>query len=167
MTTSPFLFRPEDAAPSLWLGGQGIEYKIEAAHTGGRIAIVEQPLEPGRLVPPHRHRNEDEMCYVLDGEIGYRIGNEEGVATCGCYLWKPRGVGHTLWNATDSTALLLEIITPAGFEAYYRELARLAELPAGPRLRARAELGRRFGLEYLPEWMPELMSKHNVSPAGR
>jgi quercetin dioxygenase-like cupin family protein len=167
MTRSPFLFRPEDSAPPLWLGGQGVDYKIEAADTEGRIAIVEQPLEAGRLVPPHRHHVEDELSYVLDGEIGYRVGDEEGVARKGCYLWKPRGIPHTIWNGTEQAALVLEIITPAGFEAYYRELAELAKHPGGPHLETRAELGRRYQLEYLPEWAPELMNRHDVRLPGQ
>jgi hypothetical protein len=34
-------------------------------------------------------------------------------------------VPHTFWNAGDEPARLLELISPAGFENYFRELAPL------------------------------------------
>jgi hypothetical protein len=43
---------------------------------------------------------------------------------------KPREQWHTFWNAGDTPARVLEIISPAGFENYFRELG--AELINGP-----------------------------------
>ena len=47
----------------------------------------------------------------------------------GDLLFKPRGVAHAFWNAGDEPARLLELISPAGFENYFRELAPLLAAP--------------------------------------
>jgi hypothetical protein len=38
---------------SVWLGGMGVVFKVSGADTGGVFAVVEHPIEPGRLVLPH------------------------------------------------------------------------------------------------------------------
>src|SRR4051812_42249908 len=102
---------------SVWLGGVGVDFKIPAAMTGGALSIVEHPLEPGRLIPPHIHYREDELSYVLRGEIGVRIGDRDYTAGPGSYVFKPRGIAHTFWNAGPEPAHLLEVIWPAGSSA--------------------------------------------------
>src|SRR5215467_8924351 len=51
---------------SVWFGGMGVVFKVLGADTGGAFAIVEHPIEPGRLVLPHVHLREDEYSYVLE-----------------------------------------------------------------------------------------------------
>jgi hypothetical protein len=46
---------------SVWLGGMGVVFKVSGADTGGAFAVVEHPIEPGRLVLPHVHTHEDEF----------------------------------------------------------------------------------------------------------
>lgn len=167
MSKPMYVFRPEDPADLLSLGGQDVSYKVRSTATEGRIAIVEQPLAPARLVPPHLHHDQDELSYVLEGEVGYRIGDEEASAGQGCYIWKPRKVAHTLWNASSRWANIIEIIIPGGFEEYYKALAELAKEPGGPHMEKRAALGSRYNLEYLPDWAPELMRRHNVRLPGQ
>ena len=62
--------------------GPGIEvvFKIEGHETGGAFSLVEVPIGPRTLVPPHVHQREDEFSYVLEGEIGARIGEQEVTA---------------------------------------------------------------------------------------
>jgi mannose-6-phosphate isomerase-like protein (cupin superfamily) len=43
----------------------------------------------------------------------------------GDFVLKPRGVAHAFWNGGDVPARMLELISPAGFENYLRELAPL------------------------------------------
>ncbi len=54
-----------DEGRSVSLGGMGVIFKIGGADTGGAFAVVEHPIEPGRLVRPHVHRHEDE-CSSCD-----------------------------------------------------------------------------------------------------
>ncbi len=145
---------------SVWLGGMGVVFKVSGAETGGAFVIVEHPIEPGRLVMPHVHTHEDEYSYVLEGTVGARVGDREVVAGPGGYLIKPRGLMHTFWNAGPGPARLLEIISPAGFEAYFVELA-----DAGAPDRRR-DLSAKYGVTYSDEWVPELTSKYNLKLLG-
>jgi quercetin dioxygenase-like cupin family protein len=145
---------------SVSLGGMGVVFKLSGADTGGAFAIVEHPIEPGRLVPPHVHQYEDEYSYVLEGTIGARVGEHEVAAGPGTYLFKPRGLMHTFWNAGPAPARILEIIAPAGFEAYFAELAEAGD-PG-----TRQELAVKYGLTYSSEWVEGLMSQYNLRLLG-
>jgi hypothetical protein len=37
---------------SVWVGGMGVVFKVSGTDTGGAFAVVEHPIEPGRLVLP-------------------------------------------------------------------------------------------------------------------
>ena len=58
-----------DEGKAVDLGGLGVIFKVWGEETGGAFSIVEHPMEPGRLVPPHTHLNEHELSYVLEGEF--------------------------------------------------------------------------------------------------
>jgi quercetin dioxygenase-like cupin family protein len=111
---------------TVWLRKLGIRFMIGGEQTEGNFSLVEHPIKPRALAAPmHTHRHEDEYTYVLEGEIGVQIGEEVRVARPGDLVFKPRGVPHAFWNATDTLARALEIISPAGFERYFTELAPL------------------------------------------
>jgi quercetin dioxygenase-like cupin family protein len=107
---------PVGTGRSVQIGGMGVVYKLFGQDTGGSFSIVEHPLEPGTLAPPHTHTREDEFSFVLEGEVGMRAGDQVIVATPGCYVLKPRGVPHTFWNAGLKPARIIEIISPAGLK---------------------------------------------------
>ena len=153
---------------SVDLGGLGVDFKIPAEMTGGAFSIVEHPLDPGRLIPPHIHYNEDELSYVVSGEVGVRIGDRDYLAGPGSYVFKPRGIPHTFWNAGPEPAHMLEIIWPAGFERFFAELGELAmSSPPEEFPERRAALARGYDHHFVhPEWVPELQSKHGLKMLG-
>src|SRR5215467_6675316 len=114
------------------LGSIGVAFKLWGADTGGAVSIVEHPFPVGALIPPHLHTREDEYSIVTDGEIGFRSGDREVVLGAGGYIAKPRGELHTMWNAGAVPARMIEVISPAGFEHFFRELADM--IAAGPPL---------------------------------
>jgi hypothetical protein len=73
--------------------------------------------------PLHRHHNEDEYTYVVKGTLGTMVEDEVLTAKAGTWLVKPRGQWHTFWNAGDEPCHMIEIVSPAGFESYFREVA--------------------------------------------
>jgi mannose-6-phosphate isomerase-like protein (cupin superfamily) len=150
-----------DAGRSVWLGGMGVVFKIAGAATGGAFAVVEHPIEPGRLVLPHFHLHEDEYSYVLEGTVGARVGDNEIMAGPGSYLFKPRGLMHTFWNPGPAQARLLEIIAPAGFENYFSELAEASDPGMRP------ELAAKYGVTYSSEWVAELVARYNLKLLGQ
>jgi quercetin dioxygenase-like cupin family protein len=145
------------------LGGLGVVFKLDGRDTGDAFSIVEHPVAPGTLVPPHTHEHEDEFSYVVYGTIGARIGGEDYELGPGSYLKKPRGISHAFWNASREPAHLIEIISPAGFEQYFREVAPV--LAGGPSIDpAQIEaVAIRYGLTFQWEQLPELMERYGVS----
>ena len=75
--------------PLVDLGGLGVHFKVRGELAGGRFAVVEHPVQPGVLVDPHIHNNEDELSYVVEGSIWARVGDRELEAAAGAYVWKP------------------------------------------------------------------------------
>ena len=68
---------PADNDDRVVLGGFGITWKIAGEETGGRFSVVHHPLAPRALAAPlHRHANEDEYSYVIEGTLGALLGDE-------------------------------------------------------------------------------------------
>jgi mannose-6-phosphate isomerase-like protein (cupin superfamily) len=132
---------------ALDLDGVGVRYLIRGEQTGGRFSLVEHPIAPRTLgAAMHVHQHEDEYSFVTAGRVGVQIGDEVLEVGRGELVLKPRGVPHAFWNAHDEPASLLELISPAGFEQFFTDLAGLMGAEGGPDEAAVAHLLARFGL---------------------
>lgn len=152
---------------SVQLGGLGVIFRLRGNATGGRFSLVEHPIAPGTLVPPHTHSREDEYSYVLEGEVGVRIGEQEFLATTGDIITKPRGVSHTFWNAGPQPARLLEIIAPAGFENFFEEMVHILNAGGRPNEEQIDSIAEKYGQTYQMEQIPELVMKYHLhDPRG-
>ena len=108
------------------LGGFGIHWKIDGGATDRRFSVVHHPLAPRALAAPlNRHHREDEYSFVLNGTLGALLGDDVVRAERGTWVFKPRDQWHTFWNAGDEPCEIIEVISPAGFEDYFRELATI------------------------------------------
>lgn len=96
-------------------------FLIDSKEWGGRFALVEHLLAPHSIAAPmHRHTNEDEFSFILEGEVSAQFEDEVHIAHVGDLVFKPRGEWHTFWNASDQPARLLEMISPGGLEELFR-----------------------------------------------
>lgn len=139
-----------------------------AADATGFLSIVEHVFAPGILVPPHRHTLEDEISYVVSGEIGFRSDGREVSVAAGGYIVKPRGELHSMWNAGSTEARMIEIISPAGFEKYFVEIAEAVAAAGGQPNPAIIEpLGRRYGLTFDFSEVPDLVARHGLAGLPR
>ena len=158
-----------DEGQTVWLRKLGIRFMIGGEETGDNFALVEHPIGPRALAAPmHTHRYEDEYTYVLEGEIGVQIGKKVLVARPGDLAFKPRGVPHAFWNASDELARAHAIISPAGFERYFAELAPLFP-PAneGPLdEEAVGAVREKYGLEMDMGSIPVLAERHGLAIDG-
>lgn len=162
-----FVIEPGEGK-SVDFGGFGIDFKIRGEETDKQFSVVEHPVDPGRLVPPHTHTREDEFSYVLQGRVGARVGDQEATAGPGSYILKPRGIMHTFWNAGPEPARILEILSPAGFEGLFEAVGEAAETAADREefLRMREEVGRQYGLTFSDEWVEELTERYGLRLIG-
>ncbi len=166
-TQQPALIVHPRESEAVSLGGLGVDFKVAGGATGGTFSIVEHPVDAGRLVPPHTHTREDELSYVLEGEMGARIGDLILVARAGDYVFKPRNVPHTFWNPGPAPLRIIEIIWPPDFDAFFRELAVLYAVGGGgPDPKKAAELAARFGCVFHFEWVPELKARYGLKLLG-
>jgi len=149
-----------------FLGSIGVRFMIDGLDSGGGFSLVEHPMSPRALgAPLHRHSREDEYSYVLEGRVGALLGDEVAEGGPGELIFKPRNQWHTFWNAGDTPARLLEIISPAGFERYFAELVELGgSTRAAPE--ALAALGARYGLEVQPRSIPGLVERFGLTFPG-
>jgi mannose-6-phosphate isomerase-like protein (cupin superfamily) len=152
---------PGDASEG-FLGSIGVRFMIDGSEAGERFSLVEHPMSPRALAAPlHMHTREDEYTFVLEGRIGALLGDEVVEAGPGDLVFKPRNQWHTFWNAGDQPARILEIISPAGCERFFRELSDMGgainmdpdELTA---------LGERYGHYFKLESVPELLERFGL-----
>ena len=165
-TTAPRILGPNDGDLG-FLGSIGARHLLDGAETDGRLSVVLHPMPPRALAAPlHRHTREDEYSYVLQGRMGAMLGGEVVIAEAGDFVFKPRNQWHTFWNAGDEPALIHEIIAPAGFEQFFRELAAMGGV-AEATPEQLEELNQRYGLEMQPETVPGLLERFGLRMGER
>ena len=136
---------------------------ISSADTAGAFAIVEAPINPRTLAGPlHTHHNEDALWYVIDGEFGAQVGDEEIHEGPGALVFAPRGIPHTYWNPGSTPARYLEMAWPAGLERYLERIGRMVADP-GPELLGEIDkVSDQFGVEMHWDSIAILMEKHGI-----
>jgi mannose-6-phosphate isomerase-like protein (cupin superfamily) len=145
----------------------GVRFLITGEESGGGFTLVEHPIPPRTLCAPlHRHSREDEYSFVLEGRMGALLGDDVVYAGPGDLVFKPRNQWHTFWNAGDEPCRILEIISPAGFEHFFAEVAAQMEAAASGNPAESAEasaLDTRYGVEFDYGSVPRLCAEHGLS----
>jgi len=141
-------------------GEVGGHFKIDGEDTGGRFVVAHLPdIPPGVLAAPlHRHHNEDEYSYVLEGTLSTLVGDEVVTAEAGTWVFKPRGQWHTFWNAGGRPCHMIEIVSPAGFESYFREVAA-----APGDLERLAQINEKYSIDMDFESVPALCERFELT----
>jgi mannose-6-phosphate isomerase-like protein (cupin superfamily) len=145
-----------------FLGSIGVRFMIDGSEADERFSLVEHPMSARALAAPlHRHTNEDEYSFVIEGRMGALLGDEHVEAGPGELVHKPRGQWHTFWNAGHAPCRILEIISPAGFEQFFAELVALGGV-AQAGAQQLGELCARYALEMDPGSIPGLVERFGV-----
>ena len=92
--------------------------------TAKAYTLIEVHIDPGGIVPSHRHAAFEEGIYVLDGSIRATVDGETYEATAGSFLIIPWGLPHEILNTAGTAARLLLLSVPGGVEDYYRAACR-------------------------------------------
>lgn len=91
---------------------------LAGADTGGAYCLLDVALAPGIGVPRHIHTREDEMYYVLSGELKVEVGDQSYLLRPGDTLLAPRDIPHQLKNTGAAENRYLLVFSPAGFENF-------------------------------------------------
>lgn len=101
-------------------------FSSPAASNAKALVVVEVDLSPGGGHDFHKHPNQEEVIYVIDGEIEQWVGQERRKLAPGDSAFIAADVVHASFNESERNAKLLAILGPAvGTEGY--ELVDVAE----------------------------------------
>jgi mannose-6-phosphate isomerase-like protein (cupin superfamily) len=141
------------------LGGCDARFLVWGEEAGGNFSLVEHPIPPRSLCAPlHRHDGVDEYSFVLEGRMGALLGDDVIYAEAGDLAFKPRDQWHTFWNAGDEPCRILEVISPGGFEHFFREFDEMTKSGNfSPEV-----LSERYGIEFEMESVPRICAEHDL-----
>jgi len=130
-------------ADPLGIGGQEVLIKVAGADTNDQLCCMFHVVPPMSGPPLHQHTREDELFYVLEGEVTFEIDGKRTLATAGTTLFAPRLTVHAFQNFTQSTAWLLITLSPGGLDRMFVEASALM----GDNISAAfGAIGARYGL---------------------
>lgn len=78
-----------------------------------QCSLAEETLLPGQSVTAHRHRQLEEIYYILSGRGRMSVGDEQSDVGPGDAVYVPRGHSHTLENTGTEPIKLLLVCGPA------------------------------------------------------
>ncbi len=149
-------------SPTLIARGEGQHFhflnnlftaKLSSEETNGEMTVMEFHAPKNFGPPLHRHDVEDELFYIIDGEIWFSCGDAEAVHTTGAVVWLPRARPNT-FQVRSETAQVLQVSTPAQFERFVATLGEAPDERAIPEAQEFdpghvAEICAQFGIQVL------------------
>lgn len=121
----------------VWYAGNLMEFKLDRESSNGGLTLIDVMFRQGEEPPVHVHHNEDELYFVLEGEVRFWVGEEEFEANPGTLVFLPRDVPHALAVEQPGVArMLLQWFPSNRLEEYFVEMgmessAALLPPPAG------------------------------------
>ncbi len=94
---------------------------VAGSATDNHLALLEIHASAGRGIVRHVHELEDEVVYVLKGELTFQIGEEVLHAREGSCLVLPRGIEHSYVVESERAQLLVAVV-PAGLEGILEDV---------------------------------------------
>lgn len=140
--------------------GSLFEIKLGSAETSEGLELAEVVQPPGIATPLHRHQNEAEVFYILEGLVDYEAGGVLHRLEAGSVMYLPRAVPHRFRIRGEEPARILAVVSPGGLFDLYRRVGLAASsrtIPADPdpdEFRRWCELAPTFGLEVLGPPLP-------------
>ena len=140
---------------SVWYNGSLMTFLATGEETQGKFALIEAVGRKGNDPPPHIHRREDETFYVLAGEVVFSVGDRTIKGTPGTMIFLPRDVRHSFTIESEHARMLI-LVTPAGFEGWFKEFSEPAQAmtlppanePGYQDVQRMLEAASRYGLEF-------------------
>ncbi len=84
-----------------------------------KLVVIEVNLSPGCGHDFHKHPQQEEVIYVIDGEIEQWVGTEKQTLSAGESAFIPAEKVHASFNVGSAPAKLLAILSPSiGEEGY-------------------------------------------------
>ncbi len=127
---------------STWYKGILISQLAGGSDTDGAFEFVESKMKKGTEPPPHVHDREDELFYVLGGELRIFAGRQTFTIGAGEMAFLPKKLPHAYLIQSDECHVLA-LITPGGFLNAVSQMnkpARTMDVPSDMETYATADL---------------------------
>ncbi len=117
MAAAAYLHEP-GTSELRWLGETSTYFLATGEQTGDAFTLVDERALRGESVPLHRHQDDMESFYVLEGELTLYLGDEPGApAKAGAFAHIPGGTVHG-FRVESETARYLILTTPRHGQFY-------------------------------------------------
>jgi quercetin dioxygenase-like cupin family protein len=104
----------------LWMpGALRVDVHLEANDTAGAFCLIVDHPPPGWSLPTHRHENESETIYVIEGRFEIVVTGARRVLEPGDVAHVPRGVEHSGAALGDRHGRRVLVFAPAGIERFF------------------------------------------------
>jgi quercetin dioxygenase-like cupin family protein len=138
---------PEEG--NLYKRANDIFVKVTAQDTGGAYEVCEERCPSGFSSRKHKHTQNHETFYVLEGSATFILGDETFEATKGSLFHIPPGVVHQMIAGEDGIRMLM-VYSPAEVEAMIRDMTSLT-----PEQQADFETGKKVAMKHNTIWVEE------------
>jgi quercetin dioxygenase-like cupin family protein len=129
--------------------GEETLMKVSAQDSDGTLAFFHLVAPPMSGPPRHVHTREDELFYILEGELVFELDGERHTVRAGDTVYLRRGVVHAYQNFTTSDARLLIATTPGVFSGFFVELSAVTPLGGLPPLDKLDAISTKYGMTRL------------------
>jgi mannose-6-phosphate isomerase-like protein (cupin superfamily) len=129
--------------------GNEIIVKISSRDTDGAFTVFEGQTRPLAGPPLHRHSDQDEWWYILEGEYRFEVDGREIYASAGATVFAPRGSRHTFQNIGTATGRTLTTVVPGGVDIFFEELETVAPRGTVPEPAKMVPIFKKHGQELL------------------
>ena len=119
---------------ALWHFNALLTFKALTTETNGQYWALEGLADKHMAVPLHAHSQEDEIWYVLEGEIAFTVGDETRIGGPGTFVYIPRNVSHT-FQIKSETARWFGVGLSGNLDQWFfetGETAKALQLPPPP-----------------------------------
>jgi quercetin dioxygenase-like cupin family protein len=118
----------KEEGQSLSIAGNAYRILISGKDTAGSYAVIDMLVPPGGGPGPHSHKDIQEMFYVVDGEVEFKMEGGKYTAKKGSFVNIPLGGKvHSFKNVSDMPAHLLCTVVPAGLEEFFQKIGKPVE----------------------------------------
>jgi quercetin dioxygenase-like cupin family protein len=133
-------------ATDINVGQLRIRYLIDGSRDAS-LGMFQLTVPPNANVPPpHSHSNNEELVYVLEGTLRYRVGDRTRDLGPGESMHTPRGVAHAFANPFADVARALIVLSPDIGPQYFTDVASVIDAGSPPDKAALMAVMGRYGL---------------------
>lgn len=123
-----------------WTYRYGIDFTVKAGelHPGRGVTFTEYTTRQGEEPSDHTHPTEDEIFYVLKGELTFRCGGESFDVGEGGFIYLPQGIEHGYTIRSEEPVHLIVVTFPTraasgeGWGGFIADVEGQGELVAEP-----------------------------------